>query len=92
MISLSLAMVVGVAPALVAWWRLEAAGWWISQIPLVTSESKGQKPKLVPLSWPPRRSPSLSDCLASSSDEESARSVACQIRPKIVSNLNLLIS
>lgn len=72
MVQLSLAMVVGVAPALVSWWR---GGIWMREVPLVPQKRQ----------WGPRRSPSLSDCLASSSDEESARSVVCQVRPKIVS-------
>lgn len=77
MVRLGLAMVVGVAPALVSWWR--GQGPWLPA-PLVVSPCSEKAPKL----WPPRRSPSLSDCLESSSDEDSARSVVCLVRPKLV--------
>lgn len=88
MVRLGLAMVVGVAPALVSWWR--GQGSWL-QSPLVSPTS--EKP-LMPMSpdkplraWTPRRSPSLSDCLESSDDEDSssARSIVCLVRPKVVS-------
>ncbi|CAK1552638.1 unnamed protein product [Leptosia nina] len=74
MVKLDLAMVMGVAPALVSWWR--GHGPWLQ--PLVTTSPCLEKP---PKSWPTRRSPSLSDCLASS-DEDSPRSIVCLVRPK----------
>lgn len=79
MVRLGLAMVVGVAPALVSWWRGQG-----TELPvplLIPSPCSKKAPKL----WPPHRSPSLSDCLESSSDEESARSIVCHVRPKLVS-------
>lgn len=79
MVRLGLAMVVGVAPALVSWWRGAAP----SLPPLVAAAAAShEKPSR---GWPPRRSPSLSDCLESSSDEDSARSIVCLVRPKLVS-------
>ncbi|XP_052737734.1 leucine-rich repeat flightless-interacting protein 2 isoform X2 [Bicyclus anynana] len=74
MVRLGLAMVVGVAPALVSWWR--GQGPWLPP-PLVQSPCSEK-----PVKWP-RRSPSLSDCLESTSDEDSARSLVCHVRPKI---------
>ncbi|KAF9822413.1 hypothetical protein SFRURICE_017688 [Spodoptera frugiperda] len=80
MVRLGLAMVVGVAPALVSWWR--GQGIWLPP-PLVLPSPSSEK---APKSWPPQRSPSLSDCLESSSDEDSsARSIVCLVRPKVVS-------
>lgn len=78
MVKLSLAMVVGVAPALVSWWRGKEPQ---LPLPLIIPSPTSEKASL----WPPRRSPSLSDCLESSSDEESARSIVCHVRPKLVS-------
>ncbi|XP_061711833.1 leucine-rich repeat flightless-interacting protein 2 isoform X2 [Cydia pomonella] len=76
MVKLGLAMVVGVAPALVSWWRGQAP-------PLLSPGSELSSPESEKaLRWP-RRSPSLSDCLESSSDEESARSIVCHVRPKL---------
>ncbi|XP_075969122.1 leucine-rich repeat flightless-interacting protein 2-like isoform X2 [Anticarsia gemmatalis] len=77
MVRLGLAMVVGVAPALVSWWR--GQGTWLPP-PLVTPSPCSEK---APKPWPQHRSPSLSDCLESSSDEESARSIVCLVRPKL---------
>ncbi|CAH3884514.1 unnamed protein product [Pieris brassicae] len=77
MVKLGLAMVVGVAPVLVSWWR--GQGPWLQPL-LTTSPCLEKQPK----PWPARRSPSLSDCLESS-DEDSARSVICHVRPKLVS-------
>ncbi|XP_052759035.1 leucine-rich repeat flightless-interacting protein 2 isoform X2 [Galleria mellonella] len=76
MARLGLAMVVGVAPALVSWWR--GHGSWLPPPLVILSPTTEKTPK-----WPPRRSPSLSDCLESSSDEESARSIVCLVRPKL---------
>ncbi|KPJ00158.1 hypothetical protein RR46_02945 [Papilio xuthus] len=82
MVRLGLAMVVGVAPALVSWWRGQNTQ---LPLPLVSPVS----PDISPTSdkvprWPQHRSPSISDCLPSSSDEESARSIVCHVRPKIM--------
>lgn len=79
MVRLGLAMVVGVAPALVSWWK--GQGSWLLP-PLVVPSPCTEK---APKSWAQRRSPSLSDCLESSSDEDSARSIVCLVRPKLVS-------
>lgn len=77
MVKLGLAMVVGVAPALVSWWRGGPA-------PALLSPCSPTDSDKLPR-WP-HRSPSLSDCLESSSDEESARSIVCHVRPKLVSD------
>ncbi|XP_063619982.1 leucine-rich repeat flightless-interacting protein 2 isoform X2 [Cydia splendana] len=76
MVKLGLAMVVGVAPALVSWWRGQAP-------PLLSPGSELSSPDSEKAPRWPRRSPSLSDCLESSSDEESARSIVCHVRPKL---------
>ncbi|XP_047021904.1 leucine-rich repeat flightless-interacting protein 2 isoform X2 [Helicoverpa armigera] len=77
MVRLGLAMVVGVAPALVSWWR--GQGSWLPPPLVLPSPCSEKTPK-----WPPQRSPSLSDCLESSSDEDSsARSIVCLVRPKL---------
>ncbi|XP_050345081.1 leucine-rich repeat flightless-interacting protein 2 isoform X6 [Nymphalis io] len=76
MVRLGLAMVVGVAPALVSWWR--GQGPWLP--PPLTDQSPCSEKSLK---WPARRSPSLSDCLESASDEDSARSIVCHVRPKL---------
>lgn len=81
MVKLGLSMVVGVAPALVSWWRGHGP---LLPPPLVIPSPCSEKSLK---SWPPRRSLSLSDCLESSSDEDSARSIVCLVRPKIVSTL-----
>ncbi|XP_063359787.1 leucine-rich repeat flightless-interacting protein 2 isoform X2 [Cydia amplana] len=76
MVKLGLAMVVGVAPALVSWWRGQAP-------PLLSPGSELSSPDSEKAPRWPRRPPSLSDCLESSSDEESARSIVCHVRPKL---------
>lgn len=82
MVRLGLAMVVGVAPALVSWWRGQG-----SRLPPPLSLPSPCSEKS--LKWPARRSPSLSDCLESTSDDDSARSVVCHVRPKLVSSSHL---
>lgn len=87
MVRLGLAMVVGVAPALVSWWRGQVP-WTPPSLMSSTSEKQlDLSPDKPLLTWPPKRSPSLSDCLESSSDEDSssARSIVCLVRPKVVS-------
>ncbi|XP_048479258.1 leucine-rich repeat flightless-interacting protein 2 isoform X2 [Plutella xylostella] len=94
MVRLSLAMVVGVAPALVSW--VKGQGQWL--VPSLLSPCEDKSSLLSPCEdkasllspcedkaprLAPRRSPSLSDCLESSSDEESARSIVCHVRPKL---------
>ncbi|CAH2086869.1 unnamed protein product [Euphydryas editha] len=77
MVRLGLAMVVGVAPALVSWWR--------GQGPLLPPPLSVESPcSEKSFKWPTRRSPSLSDCLESTSDEDSARSIVCHVRPKVI--------
>ncbi|CAH0718749.1 unnamed protein product, partial [Brenthis ino] len=77
MVRLGLAMVVGVAPALVSWWRGQGSR---LPPPLTIPSPCSEKS----LKWPARRSPSLSDCLESTSDDDSARSVVCHVRPKLL--------
>ncbi|XP_061383480.1 leucine-rich repeat flightless-interacting protein 2 isoform X3 [Danaus plexippus] len=76
MVKLGLAMVVGVAPALVSWWR--GQGPWLS-LPLTLQSPCSEKS----MKWPQRRSPSLSDCLESTSDDDSSRSIVCHVRTKV---------
>ncbi|CAH2074686.1 unnamed protein product, partial [Iphiclides podalirius] len=80
MVRLGLAMVVGVAPALVSWWR----GQGVKLPPPLVTPATSPVAEKIP-KWPQHRSPSISDCLESGSDEDSARSIVCHVRPKIVS-------